>query len=141
MFDRLVSMLMIAAVIACPMWCSNGVSGCCAAGECSIDEATDLCLLHKAATCCCENTQEKEDQDVPCPDESNCQGVCGGAVFEKPCELDGAEASASLPFLDTNESIGILLTRIRDVGVEHHCCSSSRNHGRFMRTLYSSFLC
>ena len=141
MFDRLVSLLLIAAVIACPMWCDNGVCGCCAADECGMEEATNLCPVNESATCCCDESHEKEDRDVPFHDVSNCQGVCGGAVFEKPCQLDDADASVFLPLLDTDESIGILFARIREVGVEHHYCSTSRNHGRFMRTLNSSFLC
>ena len=140
MFDRLVSLLLTVAVVACPVRCDNGVCHYCAVDECGIDKVTDLCILRDAATCCCADSREEKGRDVPRPVESNCQGICGGAVFEKPSEFDCADASVSLPLLDTTESIAIPLTRIREVGVEHYCCSGSKNHGRFVRTLHSSLL-
>ena len=147
MFNRLISLVLIAAVIACPMWCGNGVCPahqCCAAQECSLDEQSlASCPQHGTVDCCRENSSEEHDEDAPCrcPDTSTCQGVCGGAVFEKSCELDGPDIPFFLPMIENDGSIVSLLAHFRTVGAEHHHCLSARNHGRFVRTLHSSFLC
>ena len=143
MFDRFVSLLLIAAVIACPMWCDSGVCQCCApVGWSAEGDSPKSCSLNEAA-CCCERSEQDKERDVPrpCPDTSNCQGVCGGAVIEKPCELDEADASFLPLLMITDESIVSLQLQIRAVAVEHHCCPGTKNYGRFVRTLHSSFLC
>jgi len=147
MFTRLVSLVLVAAVIACPMWCGNGVchaDQCCIADECGSEEQSSACCpLHAAADCCTGNVAQEHDEDAPgrCPNESACQGVCGGAVFEKSCELNGPDGSFFLPTIGHDGSTVSLLSHFRIVGVQHHPCISAKNHGRFVRTLHSSFLC
>ena len=147
MFDRLVSLVMIFAVIACPMCCGNRA---CHADQCC---ATDLCLLGKQASPTCpihrtiegcfnETAQDHNGRDHrPCPEKSSCQGICGGAVFEKPCELTNLEAYFFSPWVDDNGSIVSLLAHFRTSSARDHHGSDATNHGRFVRTLHSSFLC
>lgn len=146
MLDRLVSLVLIVAVIGCPLYCGSGVchaDQCCAAGECNIEEQTPVsCSAHGAADCCCENSSEAPDQDPPsrCPDASTCQGVCGGAVLESSSELDEPDLSFFLPIVD-DDSIVSTLAHSRSVDPGNNRCLSAKNHGRVVRTLHSSFLC
>ena len=147
MFERLVSLVLILTVIACPMSCSNGtcqVDQCGAHSECSLEEQSCVsCPLHGSADGCTENSSQEHDKDVPsrCPDDTSCQGICGGAVFEKSCELNGPDSSIFLLMTAHHRSIASLLTQFRRVSAGQLHCFAAKNHGRFVRVLQMSFLC
>ena len=151
MFTRLISLVLIVAVIACPMWCSNGqclagqclAGQCCATADCSLEKrSTQVCPTHDTKNCCCESVPGREEPEPHrCPEESSCQGICGGAVFEKTCEFKSIEASFFVPLSAKDSSVVSLLARARTFCSEHPHQLSAKNHGRFMRTLHSSFLC
>ena len=149
MFDRLVALVLIAAVIACPLWCGNVFcrgDQCCAADECSLEEQSPASCPRQGNACRGQNRadcSEESNENAPCrrPGKSSCQGICGGAVFEKSCELDEPDISFFLPMLENVGLFDTLLVHFRTAVAEHHHCPSSKNHGRFVRTLHSSYLC
>ena len=148
MLTRIISVVLIAAVIACPMWCGSGVchtGRCCAADGSSLEKQDSyaVCSVHGKKDCGCEKSSRDNDEHGPnrCPGNGLCQGVCGGAVFEKPFKLDGPYLFSFLLLIDSDDSNISLLADYRTVGTGHHHCLSPKNHGRFMRMLHSSFLC
>ena len=148
MLERSISLTLIAAVIACPMWCGNGVCYACRtcdAVDCGRgEEPPASCPLHRAVDCACNGSSQESDPGAPsrCPDKGVCQGVCGGAVIEKLGQLDGIEASLIFRVIGSDGSMDSLLAQRRAVYAERFCnCGSVKNHGRFVRTLHSSFLC
>ena len=79
--QRFVSILLIFAVILCTFSCTSG--GCCASEESAVKLAPSTGCCSK----CCERKRQSPAESPPknsrCPDECLCQGVCGGAIFEK----------------------------------------------------------
>ena len=141
MYAHSISIVMTAAIIACPLWCSNGLchdEECCAAGK--LVEQT--CPTHDSARCCGDKDSPGENSDCPpdAPCELSCQGVCGGAVFEKPCELTGELESSLLPLVADETSVACQTAECRTRDGDHFLRSGG-NHGRALRTLHMSFLC
>ena len=146
MFDRFVSLVQIVAVVACPMGCGEVV--CCGGQgsityECSSETEPALCPVQGIAECCRGDSTQDQHRETPsgCPDRTSCQCVCGGAVFEKPRELDGIDASCFLTLMDGDGTMMSLLSHFRTTGAEFQGCVGARNHGRSLRTLHMSFLC
>ena len=147
MFGRFVSLTLIVAVIACPFRC--GIECCHALGlSCAklINEAdADLLDDHSRfsdSRCCCDKSSPSDDQipPAPCSDESSCQGICGGAVLEKPDELDRPVISFTLCPLGNEvlpRSVSTIALGQSDLFPE---CARSKNQGRCVRTLHRSFL-
>jgi len=138
MFSRTVSILLIAAVVACPLWCGGSLGHQCAAGECS----QQVPRSEAASCCCCKETPRNGDDESPGehPAES-CQGICGGAVFEKSPELNGDQQIAFLRQFSLQRALfekqgergsRLLLTPSAPGG---------GNIGRLVRTLHMSILC
>ena len=141
MLGRIVSVVQIVAIIACPLWCGNG--WCHADTCCSVKQPSDqFCPDHGTAKCCCKKSSSEHDNRGPCrcPNKT-CQGVCGGAVFEKPVELNDASESHFLPVIDSEISFALQLSECHSLDAEHHFHGPSGNYGRFVRTLHMSFLC
>jgi hypothetical protein len=141
MYAQAISIVMTAAIIACPMWCGSGLchdEGCCAAGK--LVEQT--IPAHDSARCCGGKGLPGDNSNCPpdTPCELSCQGVCGGAVLEKPCELTGEFESSVLPLVANETPVACQTaqgrTRDRDRFLQH-----GGNHGRLLRTLHMSFLC
>ncbi len=165
MLNRAVSLLMIAVVVGCPLWCFDDC-GCCAGGMFSMTASSTIQTRttqtrttqtrtmqtrSDRATCCRQYSQltPAEDAATPnapfsaperAPDKSSCQGVCGGAVFEKPCELDGFQLRHTLPPLADDVATSPAPEHGFAPGVEHPCICTA-NFGRSVRTLQMSFLC
>ena len=146
MFGRIVSVALIVVVIACPMLCGKGrchAGGCCADDRCGWDDAlTKACELHGTVDCRCEDAPRQRGGDPPrnCPDKRICQGVCGGAVLDKPVELEVIEFSCML-WLDGDYLVVSRLNPVRDNAGVHRLCVPGQNYGRYTRTLHASFLC
>ena len=141
MFARTVSLVLTVAIIACPMWCGNGL---CHAGWCCSPEQSSHqpCPVHGTARCCGDTGSPDSKDDCPgeAPGKSSCQGVCGGAVFEKPRELNDGTDSSVLPLVTAETPVACQLAECRTHGGEHFLrCGGNR--GRFLRTLHMSFLC
>ena len=142
MLARSVSVILIAVVIACPMWCGNGVchaDQCCSAKQSSYE----VCPVQGTDHCCCD--QSSPDSDHPCPSKtsgkSSCQGVCGGVIFGKPIKLNDVADSFIVSLMDTEALVVVRLVERNIHGIEHYRHCRGGNHGRFLRTLHMSFLC
>lgn len=142
MFHRGVCLLMIFGIIACPMWCASGVMGCCATTPSLQPE-----VPCKQQTCCCKEKssdtgQKKLPNDSPLPPnpQDSCQGVCGGAVVEKSCELSNSLNVVLLLPIPTDDLIPTGHPECRgqnNLPVD----SQSGNVGQKLRALHMSFLC
>ena len=140
MLARTVSLALITAIIACPLWCGNGL---CHAGQCcSAEQSFRLSSpVHRTARCCDKSSPNSNDNcpyDTPC--KSSCQGICGGAIFENPCKLDDGTDTAFLSLIAVDMPVACQLAECRIYDGNHLLCWSG-NHGRFLRTLHMSFLC
>lgn len=144
MFSRTVSLGLIAAVIACPLWCCDvlGASQCCATG----DSEREMGCSRQLSDCCCgeeeipPQTPRRDDDQCPC-DTAGCQGICGGAVLQESAELNLETSAVLLRVIDAHASESLKLLDCCRHRLEHSpggCCT---NPGRAIRTLYMSFLC
>lgn len=146
MFERSVALVLISAIVVCPLWC--GIGPCCA-GRCSAKELIDTaqrpsfecCTLHRVAGCCCETATPYSDKRLPvrCPDKS-CQGVCGGAVFGKSVDLNGVLSLFVQP-LDMH-TIAVMqpIAERRISNDAHRWKTHGRNRGYTLRVLHQSLL-
>jgi hypothetical protein len=160
MLERIVSLVLIAAVTACPVNCGPGV--CASGAQCATDPGCgeqaefELPGMHQAAQCrcCCQrdsasrssaprSAEPSSDDDVPerVPAEPSCQGICGGAVFEKPRGLDGLADMGFLSPVDVDTQRVAITGDGAVPGPTDTCRAPTGNVGRFLRTLHSSFLC
>jgi len=164
MFSRTVSIGLIAAVIACPVWCSGGVCHTEACHPQSVSAESDTCAAHRADGTCCpadgrcadergadergadergadERCEDSQQPPCPCESQSSCQGICGGAVLEKGVDINSL---AEMQVLPLNDACAPAAGRTVACGHLCHgpdCRKSPANHGRFVRTLHMSFLC
>ncbi len=149
MFARIVSLVLIAAVIACPLSCGTGAchaSSCCADhGYMSAEPCSQAVCPEHATTdgnCCAESSPDSNDPvPPPSPSKSSCQGICGGALFEKPSELDCPDASFFLPPLGNDEAVVSHLSVCRTDAFRFPACVKAGNQGRFVRTMHMSLNC
>ncbi|MBC7965358.1 MAG: hypothetical protein H7Z17_05465 [Fuerstia sp.] len=145
MVNQSIALVLILAVLACPIWCSAGLCQSLHGGSMENPKSKIGCAIEGSAQrcCCCQHESSNNDEQVPgrCPRESSCQGVCGGAVFEKPCELTAAESACVAPpaLCDDLQPCG-LLTALRGHRGYELCCDDPVD-GRQLRILYRSFLC
>jgi len=145
MAARIVPLALVAAIIACPLLCRNGQClGCC-----EEEQVTgSICPAGGTGDGCCpttsrDGTSGDGEGQRPCDDdsgESGCQGVCGGAVLEKPNRLP---EPAEMPFLnDFHASPTPFASPLADR--QSHSVESrfdcSMNLGRYIRTLHMSLL-
>ena len=168
MVKSCISLVLIVAVLVCPFRCSLGActsDSCCAAlrrgtasdrgdgDESSTDGAPAL-----PTTSCCSSQGRKQLPDFSCagperrprqngntphrqPAGSACQGICGGAVFEKPCELNSAPFSCFSPLLGHDCALASMSSQLRSVAASHHPDGAFANYGRVVRLLHASLLC
>jgi len=150
MTTRIVCMVLIAAVAACPMCRGVGFS----MGAAGSDSARESVNGASGAACCCCSDQlsgtelpgqATSGQETPAPNKaprgSSCQGICGGAVLEKPCELEDFEPNVGTPLYAVPASTSLLMAHAAS-----HVCQrldgiSRPHHGRFVRIQISSFQC
>lgn len=142
MLARIVSLVLIAAIIACPIWCGNGL---CHAGRCCSTKQSPsgpTCAIRSAAFCCCDKRSPSGDRPHPAesPCKASCQGVCGGAIFEKPCLLSTGIDAFYLTTVVTPVSDMRQMAKCRRHGGDQLLCISG-DHGRSLRILHMSLLC
>ena len=159
MISRIVSIGLIAAVIACPVWCGGEV---CHTETCqpqAVSATSSLCAAPRADGPCCpagrhgenghgenghgENGHGENGQQPPCPcgSQSSCQGICGGAVLEKAVDINSLAEVLSLPLNDACAPVAARRVTCGHLGDGPPRRDSSANHGRCVRTLHMSFLC
>ncbi len=169
MFPRILVMILIATLVACPLCCSFGLchpaQSCCAndsapeglsgtgaecQGLCHCQQRSpahcsdDSCNAPLSQASGCEIPSDQPPcQDAPCQD--SCQGICGGALACRDTDVsDQARLCISidlipLPILQPHDSTASALYR-------HQRASDALTHhglspGRQLRTLYMSWLC
>jgi hypothetical protein len=77
MLNRLVSILLGVALLACPLLC----------GAASVD-AADVDAEPAKCSCCCHSTDTPTTPGEECPEPDGCcQCVCGGAIVEHAAEV------------------------------------------------------
>ena len=149
MLSRIFSPVLIAAVIACPLSCGHS-SGCakqaCAGDDRELQQkySTIAPVPPASAHCGCCGDSSGKDQNPsrnPSPEKSSCQGVCGGAVFEKPCELKIVEVEFVLPLTGADSTFVFLLSVDPADRFDFPDCVRAGNQGRFVRTLHMSLNC
>jgi hypothetical protein len=147
---RTVSVVLIAAVLACPTRCTKGLCHhrpCCSEQQSSQLQTADC----ETDCCCCKKDSSGSNADQPGdpsernnnpstpPCESSCQGVCGGAIFEKRCVVDDGIDFGQLLADAPEPAVASGSSEFRTHLGEHFLHGG--NHGRCLRTLHSSFLC
>jgi len=166
MSDRIVPIVLVAALVGCPLWCGSGpCSGggiCCTAQQ----SLAATCSAHTAEACCCDRggqtLRDIGHADYPdanpgsatpngatpngnCPIRSDglpCQGVCSGAVVAKPTELDEDPILVPLPLSLTDEFDRCCLAWLDCRQDAFNPVSPpAANYGRFLCTLHASWLC
>ncbi len=156
MASQILTYALIIAIIACPSWCGDlraaiqrchsdaGESSCCDEVACDAEPSlTDSkCTIHSRQACDCSASESGEDgRHQHCPHDTCCQGVCAGAVIEKPLQLDdftSALCNATMIVIN-RASIGPLHSPI--VRPAFETISIAGNQGRLLRTWQMSLLC
>ena len=141
MYSRIAHIALITAVIACPLLCRNGsCDGCCAVNR----SVESTCPIYDAGDDCCRSTAQDGQDERPCdrgPDASNCQGVCGGAVLEKPSSLPKPTEMRLRFEFNGQPSPPASLLSVRPAYTLGHSFDDSMTPGRYIRILHMSFLC
>lgn len=161
MWKRLTSLISIAAILACPLRCSLGgcESVCCANGGFAADTSSlDVAeTTSPAAGCCSRTLQLKQEIASPSrgqnrppldshapvrrPTGSACQGICGGAVLEKPCEAPQTLRCLWLHLPLQAPDPLTLPWQARSVEVSHPSFCGFYNCGRATRVEQASLIC
>ena len=147
---RFISLALIAAIFGCPLWCSMGVCQCgggswAASKMCTASGDTQACCQ---PTCCsgvCEAAHSPcaSGRNTPDPDseEMRCQGICGGAIFESPCQVPPVELSLFLPLIP-NDHDALVATQQDPVPAVHSDeCNWQKHRGGSLRLWLMSFQC
>ncbi len=154
MWNRILSVVLIAAIVACPWWCATGAchaGSCCAAPpSASQDTPTPTRSCCQASSDCPTSTgptsagptSDREGRESTPPQDSQpCQGICGGAVLEKSVEIDDS-LNCSFGNIANDVSLQTCCVEIGTQFDDSEFVSFGRgNYGRFVRTLQMSFLC
>ena len=157
MANSFISLILIVAVLVCPLRCSLGAcagDSCCATRRCGTasdrDDTGELSTGGTALspkTSCCSSTgpqqRPRPNGNTPHrqPAKSACQGICGGATLEKTCELNSAPFSCFSPLLVHDRALPSRTSQLRSVAASHHLDGAFANYGRVVRLLHASFLC
>lgn len=143
MFNRIISLALIAAVFGCPLWCSMGFCHC-SGDMMKVSAKADSCCQPS----CCGTASESKTPPAPgaeTPDSNpeglRCQGICGGAVFESPCQLPAAELCRFLSCVDSDASL--LLAKQHSIvrNSDFPEFPRAENQGRSVRIRLMSFQC
>lgn len=141
MQSRTIILTLITALIACPLWCTSGVAACCDDDLALFQTSSSQLDGNLCKTCCCEQPTQDSNDCRPKNDSSNsekpCQGICGGAVVEKPVESNNTDHTTLL-LLDTLNWVSVDSLSSTEIFTKSH---SGHISGRFLRTLHMSFLC
>ena len=139
MFNRVISLILIASVFGCPLWCSMGICQC---------SSETTALNGSSSECCCGTTVDADtpgstrtETPEPEPESLRCQGICGGAVPESPYRVPGADFFQFLTSLESHAYLSF---------PREHCfvwkagipdLHGAENQGRSVRIRLMSFQC
>jgi hypothetical protein len=158
MFSRVISLVLIAAVTACPLWCNIGICG--VAGSCCGGNFGDRNTRESApvASCCntkmpaaaldaafedtaASNNHQPAPDDPPTRSKSSRHCICGGAVLQVSCSWAEPIVSSAISQNTCDNSHHSPAAQIRSKAFDFPECVRAKNQGRFKRTLYGSFIC
>lgn len=146
MLTRFVIILQIIAIVACPLACSSG--WCCSNQNAvggtafSLDgPAPPTCCAHCTSTRCDDSPERPSETPAPgnCP-EHQCQGICGGAVLEKPVELGTALGPHAI-LVDSSVAYQTLICTGRSLHPGQNTSGPATVYGCALRCLHMSLLC
>lgn len=145
MFNRIISLILAAAVFGCPLWCSMGICQCSGGAIAAKNsEETGQCCQPP----CCTAGQKPQElrwpsngDPQPEPEGLRCQGICGGAVLESPCQIPTAGLCQFLPALKIVQHWLQATQQCEVRGLSFPDDNRSENWGRSVRILYMSFQC
>lgn len=125
---------------SCTMSSSAGSTCACVACKRSCDGIA-CPKVESGATC--EHLAPPQDSGHPnrCPDRTDCQGVCGGAVLEKSEDIVSIDNEASQLFVGKDNALAASLSLVRRAGPQHSLGDSGTNLGRLLRMLHASWTC
>jgi len=147
-FNKAIIIVLIATITACPLWCSSGLVQCCAAHAADVQPGSQVagsCCATKGAGCSggivdsrlAEAPQPWPETPQPvAPCHRDCQGVCGGAVLEKPAD-DAAPAAELVLFVEVFAQLEAVAAPVYPQANDDQSVLS----GRELRTFYVSMLC
>ncbi len=146
MFNRIISLILIAAVFGCPLWCSMGICQCTGGPNIAMNAVkSGLCGTPPCCTGVTQPTHEPSSSGTgdpqPKPEGLRCQGICGGAVLESPCQIPAVDVSLFSPMLNSVQDrlLSPKLCGFREPDFPD--CNRSENRGRSVRIRYMSFQC
>lgn len=134
MTGRFFTLLLIPAIIGCPLMC---VAGSCASSGLEAEPAV-------AACCCCPHSgqppQNEGDRPIRPDSGGPCQGVCGGVVFVKPVETHRLQECDLFQFVAVENAV-VAQPAVTLTDVERGLPLNGLPAGRSLRALHMSFLC
>ena len=139
MHSSAVHLLLIAAIVACPIACDAGV--CCT----SQHAANDARMQQACCPACCEKTDSQSGSSQPRPaekhpcDSGKCQGICSGAVIESHVEFSVTFAETSAVCIAAPASMDAQAGR--SFVAESPPADGTPASGRIVRVLHMSLLC
>ena len=139
MFNRVISLILIAAVFGCPLWCSMGLCSC----------SSEITALNGAASeCCCGNAVDADTSGLPRkgtsepePEGLRCQGICGGAVLESPFRVPVADFCQFFNCLESKAYLSYAREHCFDRKAATLQIPRAKNEGRSVRIRFMSFQC
>ena len=159
MVDRIISLLMITVIVICPVRCADG--RCSESHACGQAARTavgaDAGGAHPAQGTPCHGscaTEQHHDVDplnggdprrdekkpaCPCSEDSPCQCVCAGAVFDRGVLPHGSVCPT--PAINVTPHLDGDFCRPVPVPTHERGGTQRGNYGRSLRTLHASFLC
>lgn len=151
MMARITPLVLIAAIVVCPLLCRNGqCQGCCAQDVPGTDRQAapaDNCDCCDATCDSAESTsvEYSSDGDGPRPcdpdsDASGCQGICGGAVLGKPDSLPPLAVMWMQHHCADRQLPPTLCLEEGRPPVGAWWSTGDMTPGRYLRTLHMSFL-
>ena len=143
MFNRIILLALIAAIFGCPLRCSMGFCPC-SGDMTSLAEKVDSC---SQTTCCGTASEPKTPPSLgtEAPDSNpeglRCQGICGGAVLESPCQIPAADLCRFVNCVDNDASL--LLAKQHSIVRKSDFPEFRRaeSQGRSLRIQLMSFQC
>lgn len=130
MLNRLVSLLVTVALLACPLLCGAG-----SPDAPKVDAEPAKC-------CCCHSAETPTTPDEECPEPDGCcQCICGGAIIEHADvgQVDLCTGVWSLP-PPTSLAPAMGLSK-RVLSIADLQPDDGMNPGRTKRCLFMTFLC
>ena len=131
-----VSIMLIVAIIACPLGCSNGF--CQGHGNHFLSNSVEACIVDEF-DCCAQSPSHERRSPSNRPCKTLCPGICGGAVLERPIDLsEGLDTFSNLETIDHPTARHREHSNIQRA--HQPIFPGDRNVGRSLRTLHESLL-